>query len=81
MPQTFCYHRWSIVKRWTVKDEFHAIQKCRRCQRWKRTDLGLDADKGKLEISHAFERPALENQPSSDGNPIRDSNSEDGNVI
>lgn len=69
MPQTFCYHRWTIIKRWTAKDSFHAIQKCRKCQRWKRTDLALSAETGKLDISHAFERSGLENNVSNDPNP------------
>ena len=70
MPQAFCYHRWTIVKRWTVKDSFHAIQKCRKCQRWKRTDLAMESERGKLDISHAFERSGLDNESRTDENPI-----------
>ena len=72
MPQAFCYHRWTIVKRWTVKDAFHAIQKCRKCQRWKRTDLTMEAERGKLDISHAFERSGLENSSAQSENTTHD---------
>jgi hypothetical protein len=40
----FCKHRWVIVKRWTENKVFSAIMRCRWCDDWKRSDIGMNTE-------------------------------------
>lgn len=67
----WCKHRWTIQKRWTDKETktFCAIQKCRYCGRWKRTDISVNQDVASgLSVEHVFEE-RLDNQRAVVENP------------
>jgi hypothetical protein len=49
-PAVPCRHRWSALKRWDKDGVFSAIQKCRRCQTWKRTDVAMSKVKDRLDV-------------------------------
>lgn len=34
-----CEHRWSVIKRWADGSRFYVIERCRRCDTWKRNDI------------------------------------------
>lgn len=36
-----CMHRWTVIKRWDESGIFYVIQRCRRCDTWKKR--GVDA--------------------------------------
>lgn len=48
MSKFWCRHRWSTVKRWQYGNDYFAIQRCRRCERWIRRRIQLLG--GKLEM-------------------------------
>lgn len=70
----FCFHRWSIVKRFTRAEEFFAIARCRKCESWEVREM--DVSNEGLRISPRMQRrrikmdePLILNTPNSSVNP------------
>lgn len=38
------HHRYSIIKRWTYVNEFFVIERCRRCNDYKRTSMTINKE-------------------------------------
>lgn len=44
-PMPLCKHRFSIIKRWQDNGKFYVIQRCRKCDEWKKREIDcLQAD-------------------------------------
>ena len=64
-----CFHRFSIVMRWIDKGKLMVIQRCRRCDKWRRREVEITVtDRINPEIkTYPFVDHTLKN-PSTDEN-------------
>lgn len=38
-----CFHRYSLVKRWISDNTLFIIQRCRKCDEWKRRSIRIES--------------------------------------
>lgn len=62
----YCKHRWAIIKRWTENDCFFAIERCRWCDEWKRSEVAIKEKNGRFVDSRTI-TPLITSNEFSDG--------------
>lgn len=66
----YCVHRYSLVKRWQEGNEWVAIQRCRRCDDWKRVTISLSKRGAPTKKTERIVESGLEKNVQEDANPI-----------
>lgn len=60
----YCVHRYSVVKRWSEGKKWSVIQRCRKCDDWKRVDMMLGNGWNATKHTERIFEPGLENNVS-----------------
>lgn len=42
--QLKCYHRWTNFRKWEKEEKVYAMQRCRKCDLWRRIRIDIDLD-------------------------------------
>lgn len=55
-PTPFCKHRWTIVKRFEIKNDWFAIRRCRYCDQWHRIKIEIGENSVAIKPKRTIEK-------------------------